>query len=145
MNNEISEKAKRTLADLPRRKAMQRLERDGATSAKALQRRVRAIAEERKIPPADFAKLMYKRISILAIMQFCKKHKISFDWLLCGDLKGLARMEQRRKDAEAAASHPGGAQGYFLKIFCGLDESHQEVALATLRKLATEQMEGRSK
>jgi hypothetical protein len=139
MNNEISEEAKRTLADLPRRKALQRLERDGATSTKAVQRRVRAIAEERKIPPADFAKLMYKRISTLAIMQFCEKHKIRYDWLLCGDLRGLARMEQRRKDAEAAASHPGGAQGYFLKFFCGLDESHQEMALACIRKLATEQ------
>ena len=122
---------------------MQRLERDGATSTKAVQRRVRAIAGERKIPQADFAKLMHKRISTFAVMQFCEKHKISYDWLLCGDLQGLARMEQRRKDAQAAASHPGGAQGYFLKIFCGLDERHQELALTCIRKLATEQREGR--
>jgi hypothetical protein len=122
---------------------VQRLERDGATSTKAVQRRVRAIAGERKIPQADFAKLMHKRISTFAVMQFCEKHKISNDWLLCGDLQGLARMEQRRKDAQAAASHPGGAQGYFLKIFCGLDERHQELALTCIRKLATEQREGR--
>jgi hypothetical protein len=130
MNNEISEEAKKAIADLPRRKALQRLERDGATSTKAVQRRVRAIAEERNIPPADFAKLMHKRISITAIGAFCEKYKISYDWLLCGDLQGLAHMEQRRKDAEAVASHPGGAQGYFLKIFCGLDERHQETVIS---------------
>ena len=144
MNNEISEEAKRALADLPRRKALARLERDGAQSTAAVQRRVRALAQERNIPPADFAKLMHKRISTLAVMQFCTKHEISYDWLLCGDLKGLARTEQRRKDAEAAASHPGGAQGYFLKIFCSLDERHQETAIKVVRKLATEQMEGGS-
>ena len=27
---------------------------------------------------------------------FCKKHKVSFDWLLAGDLKGLKRMTQDR-------------------------------------------------
>jgi hypothetical protein len=53
-------------------------------------------------------------------------------------------MEQRRKDAEAAASHPGGAQGYFLKIFCSLDERHQEMAIKVVRSLATEQREGGS-
>lgn len=143
-NKEISEEAKKAIADLPRRKALQRLERDGATSTKAVHRRVLAIAEERKIPPADFAKLLYKRISTFAVMQFCTKHEISYDWLLCGDLKGLARMEQWRKDAEAAASHPGGAQGYFLKIFCSLDESHQKTAIKVIRKLATEQLDGGS-
>ena len=110
-------------------------------SISALTSTTGAIAEERKIPRADFAKLMHKRISTFAIMQFCTKHKISHDWLLCGDLKGLARMEQRRKDAEAMASHPGGAQGYFLKIFCSLDEEHQETAIRNIRVLAREQME----
>jgi hypothetical protein len=112
MTNEISEEAKRTLADLPRRKALQRLERDGATSRPAMQRRILALAAERSIPPADFHKLMYKRPSTEAVMVFCKKHKVSFDWLLCGDLKGLARMEQKRKQAAAAASHSGGPSGY---------------------------------
>ena len=92
MNNEISEEAKRTLADLPRRKALQRLERDGATSRPAMQRRILALAAERSIPPADFHKLMYKRINTYDIMVFCEKHKVSYDWLLCGDLKGLHRM-----------------------------------------------------
>jgi hypothetical protein len=41
---------------------------------------------------ADFHKLMYKRPSTGAVLDFCKKHKVSADWLLCGDLKGLRRM-----------------------------------------------------
>lgn len=138
MNNEISEEAKRSLADLPRRKALQRLERDGAISTPAMQRRIRAIAAERSIPPADFHRLRYKRPSTHAVMVFCEKHKVSADWLLCGDLKGLARMEQQRKQAAAAASHSDGRRGYFLKIFCGLNEKQQSLALTILHKLATE-------
>lgn len=138
MNNEISEQAKRTLADLPRRKALQRLERDGATSRPAMQRRIQAIAAERSIPPADFHKLMYKRSSTQAVIDFCKKHKVNADWLLCGDLKGLARIERERKQAAAVASHPAGASGYFLKVFCALNAKQQELALAIIHKLATE-------
>jgi hypothetical protein len=85
---------------------------------------------------------MYKRPSTSAVMDFCKKHKVSFDWLLCGDLKGLARMEQKRKRAAAAASHSGGPSGYFLKVFCGLNEKNQETAIAIVRKLAEEQLDG---
>ena len=53
---------------------------------------------------------------------------------MCGDLKGLARMEQKRKQAAAAASHSGGPSGYFLKVFCGLNEKNQETAIAIVRK-----------
>jgi hypothetical protein len=97
MNNEISEEAKRALADLPRRKALARLEQDGAHSTTAVQRRVRAVAHERNIPPADIHKLMYKRINTRDIMVFCKNHEISYDWLLCGDLAGLQRMTREHK------------------------------------------------
>jgi hypothetical protein len=103
MNEEISEEAKRTLADLPRRKALQRLGRDGATSIPAVQRRILALAAERSIPPADFHKLMYKRPTTQAVMDFCEKHKVSFDWLLCGDLKGLQRMTLEARAVAAGA------------------------------------------
>ena len=85
-----------------REAAMARLEIDGAHSTEALQRRVRVLAEERKLPPADYAKLMHKRISTMAIMEFGKKHNVNFDWLLVGDLKGLAHMERERRGAPAA-------------------------------------------
>jgi hypothetical protein len=97
MTNEISEEAKRAIAENRRRKAFDRLERDGAHSTAALQRRVRALAQERNIPAADFHKLMYKRPSTPDVMVFCEKHKVSYDWLLCGDLKGLQRMISEHK------------------------------------------------
>ena len=54
MNNEISEEAKKSLANAGRRADRRRLERDGASSTAALQRRVQAIAQEKNVPPADF-------------------------------------------------------------------------------------------
>src|SRR5258707_3505299 len=93
----ISEEAKRAIADLARRKAADRLRRDGAHSMDAIRRRVRAIAQERNLQPADIAKLMYKRISTTHTLAFAEKHKISLDWLLCGDLKGLQRMAPEAK------------------------------------------------
>jgi hypothetical protein len=74
--------AKKSLANVARRKAFDRLEKDGAHSSDALRRRVRALAHERNIPPADFAKLMHKRILTQHVMVFCEKHKVSYDWLL---------------------------------------------------------------
>ncbi len=87
MNNEISQEAETSIAQLQQRKARERLDRDGAHSDDALRRRVRAFAQERNLQPADYAKLMYKRINTRDVMLFCEKHKVSFDWLLCGDLR----------------------------------------------------------
>jgi hypothetical protein len=97
MSNDISEEAKTSLAAVRDRKAAERLRRAGAESRPAMQRRVLALATERGIPPADYAKLMYKRGGTAAFMAFCKKHNVSTDWLLCGDLKGLQRMTQWAK------------------------------------------------
>jgi hypothetical protein len=99
IDKEISEEAKRALAEAAMRRAANRLRRDGADSHDALRRRVRAFAAERSLSPADIAKLMYKRISTRDVMAFCKKHKVSFDWLLYGDLRGLHRMAQEAKAA----------------------------------------------
>ena len=84
-DREISQEAKTALANASRRKAADRLRRDGCQSMDAVRRRVRAVAEERQLQPAEYAKLMHKRISTAAAVDFCDKHKISMDWLLCGD------------------------------------------------------------
>src|SRR5665647_3837728 len=97
MNNEISEEEAKT--SIKQRQARERLTRDGAHSSDALRRRVRAFAEERSLPPAEIHKLMYKRISTRDVMLFCEKHKVSYDWLLCGDLRGLQRMTREAKAA----------------------------------------------
>ena len=69
-----------------------RLKRDGCQSSDAVRRRVLALAAERNLQPADYAKLLHKRISAAPAVDFCEKHKVSLDWLLCGDLQGLQRM-----------------------------------------------------
>jgi hypothetical protein len=96
-DEEISQEAKTALANAARRKAADRLARDGAHSMDAIRRRVQAIAQERNLQPADIAKLMHKRISTSHAVAFCEKHKISLDWLLCGDLQGLHRMTKEAK------------------------------------------------
>jgi hypothetical protein len=101
MNNEISEEAKKSLANVARRKAFDRLEKDGAHSTAALQRRVRALAEERNIPTTDIHKLMYKKPSTHSVMVFCEKYKVSYDWILCGDLRGLQKMSQSARTDQA--------------------------------------------
>jgi hypothetical protein len=92
MNSDISEEAKRAIADGARRRAADRLDRDGRHSPDAVRRRVLALAAERNLAPADYAKLLHKRISSSAAVDFCDKHKVSLDWLLSGDLQGLQRM-----------------------------------------------------
>jgi hypothetical protein len=134
MNNEISQEAKRAIADLARRKAADRLNRDGAHSMDAIRRRVRALAQERNLQPAEFAKLMYKRISTTHAMAFCEKHKISMDWLLCGDLKGLQRMtcEAKAQQAETVEAQ----RQEMVRLFLALPPRLQPTALAGIREIA---------
>ena len=96
MKDEISQEAK-TAAAVREQRATERLRQAGAYSTPAVQRRIQAFAIERGIPPAEYAKLLHKRISTAAFMAFCKKHNVSADWLLCGDLKGLQRMTNEAK------------------------------------------------
>src|SRR5258707_12543564 len=98
----------------------------------AVRRRVRAIAHERNLQPAEIAKLMYKRISTSHVMAFCKKHKISMDWLLCGDLKGLQRMTQ-----EAKAEPPEMTEAQrteVTQLFLALSPRMQSVALGCIQE-----------
>ena len=59
---DISEEAKQALANVAQRKASNRLLRDGCGTDAAMKRRVLALAAERNLPPADYAKLMHKRV-----------------------------------------------------------------------------------
>lgn len=133
MDEEISDKAKKALADNARRKAFGRLERDGAHSNAALQRRVRALAAERNIPPADLAKLMQKRVNDRAIHVFCEKYKVSYDWLLCGDLRGLQRMVQNAFAGRPEISEAERKE--VVSLYCALSPRHQAAALGCLREL----------
>jgi hypothetical protein len=135
MNNEISEEAKRALADVKRRKAIDRLQRDGCCSMDAVRRRVLALAGERDIPPAEYAKLMHKRVSTRAAMAFCEKHKVSLDWLLYGDLQGLRRMTQEAKAAPPEMTE--ALRKEVTQLFLALSPRMQTVALGCMRQLMT--------
>ena len=134
MTKEISEEAKKSLANAVRHAAFRRLERDGAHSTAALQRRVRAFAQERNIPAADFHKLMYKRPSTRDVMVFCEKHKVSFDWLLCGDLKGLQRMTSERKLCNQAVPIADG----LMQKYRNLSPALQAIVEETVDRLLEE-------
>jgi hypothetical protein len=135
MSNEISQEAKTSIAQLNQRKACERLARDGANSNDALRRRVRAFATERSLPPADIHKLMYKRISTRDVMLFCEKHKVSYDWLLCGDLRGLQRMTQEAK--AIPREMPEAQRKEVMALFSALSPRMQTVALGCMQELLT--------
>jgi hypothetical protein len=133
MNSDISEEAKKAIANAATRRAADRLERDGCHSMDAVRRRVLAFAVERNLQPADYAKLMHKRITTSAVVAFCNKHKVSFDWLLCGDLKGLQRMTQ-----EAKANPPEISEAQreeVTRLFFALPPQKQLIGFALLREL----------
>jgi hypothetical protein len=134
-SHEHRNQPKTSIAQLNQWKARERIERDGAHSNDSLRRRVRAIAEERSLPPADMAKLMYKRISTRDVMTFCEKHKVSADWLLCGDLRGLHRMPREVKATPRGM--PEAQRKEVMALFSALSPRMQAVALGHIRELMT--------
>jgi hypothetical protein len=88
---------------------------------------------KRNLPPAEIAKLMYKRINDRDMMAFCKKHKVSFDWLLYGDLRGLQRMTQ---DAKATPQKtPEALRKEVVALFSALSPQMQSFALGRIREM----------
>jgi hypothetical protein len=76
--------------------ALGRLNAAGASSKAAIRQRIALIAAERKLDPSEINSLMKGRwLPTFDLCQFAKKHRLSFDWLLGGDLKGRLRMAQR--------------------------------------------------
>lgn len=72
-----------------------RLSVDGATSKDAIRRRILALAYERKLPKAEFAKAL--TCQTFQVAEFVERHRLSFDWLYFGDLKGLLWMTNDRR------------------------------------------------
>src|ERR1700730_18820911 len=97
MTKDISDEAKRAIADAPRRRAFDRLHRDGGTSTPAMRRRIEAFAIEKGIPPTKIAKLMRGRTTVHHVAQFCEEQHVNADWLLAGALRGLLDTVKRRK------------------------------------------------
>ena len=89
----------------------------------------------RNIPPADFAKLMYKRLGTRDVMAFCEKHKVSYDWLLCGDLAGLQRMTREHK-AQAGGRLDDKWVNFLRIALITIPPHHRRAAFERVRKIA---------
>jgi hypothetical protein len=72
---------------------MDRLKRDGALSREAIRRRLQWVAYDRKLAPAEITKAMRTR----NIVAFCKKHGVSLDWVLYGNLQDHPKKSWERK------------------------------------------------
>jgi hypothetical protein len=131
MNMDISEEAKQALANRQLVIARNRLRNDGCSSDAAFQRRVLALAAERNLPPAEYAKLLHKRVPMPPITAFSKKHDVSLDWLMDGSLQGLQRMKQWKK----AGMTPDEQRAKMLRLFIALPPDTQRLALQMLREL----------
>jgi hypothetical protein len=77
---------------------------------------------------------MHKRITTPAVMAFCKKHEVSFDWLLCGDLQGLHRMTIAAKTRQAETVEAQRQE--IIRLFLALPARLQPTALAGIRDIA---------
>jgi hypothetical protein len=139
MNMDISEEAKLAIANRAQVKARARLVRDGCHTDAAMRRRLLALAAERDLPPAEYAKLMHKRIMMKSIHEFCSKHDVSLDWLIYGDLKGLLRMKQWAKQDQGMTAdeqhtppiEEGSAR--FLALFYQMGPTDQALISDVLR------------
>jgi hypothetical protein len=86
MKDEISQEAKAALANAAKVRRMRRLDRDGCSKSDAVRRRLRYIAAERKLEPADIAKIIMRRLRLDDLAGFAQQHGISMDWLMFGDI-----------------------------------------------------------
>jgi hypothetical protein len=69
----------------------------GCNSDEAVRRRILWFAHERKLPPIEIDKAMTCRVDHIGA--FARRHEISLDWLLEGNLKGLRQMPVKRSPA----------------------------------------------
>ena len=76
---------------------------------------------------------MFKRINTHDVMMFCEKHKVSYDWLLCGDLRGLQRMAQEFKATPQEV--PEAQRKEVIQLFSALSPRLQTVALGCMQEL----------
>ena len=131
MSTEISAEAKLAIANGALIRARNRLRQDGCSSDDAFRKRVLLLAAERNFPPAEYAKLLRKRVPMGPSTAFCKKHDVSMDWLMDGDQKGLQRMKAWKK----AGMTPDEQRAEILRLFSALAPDTQRLAIQMLREL----------
>ena len=126
----------------PASAAVRRLNKAGASSDAAVRRRIALIAAERKLNPSETKPLMSDRsIPLHPLGQFRKKHNLSLDWLLAGDLKGLKQTAEWKTQellsvATTREMQLAQWQGY-TRLYGKLGNAAVPIALAFLRNLTT--------
>jgi hypothetical protein len=118
---------RRRVAASPEIRATNRLTADGASSYLQIKRRIQWIEQEWLLPRCP----KIGRTPSKALCDYVRAHDISWDWLLCGDLKGLQRMIQRRRADKTAAS-PESLKAKLAR----LSESEREVVRKLIDRFA---------
>ena len=59
----------------------------------AIRARIRLVAHERGLPPDEVKQAIGLRDRPL--IEFIRRHRLSFDWVLAGDLRGRLRQARR--------------------------------------------------
>ncbi len=96
------EQANQALLNIVKRKARERLTRDGSASREAIHRRIRSIAKERDIPADVVARLLKGKIIKPRMVIFSTDYGLSLDWLLYRSLEGLRRMTKEKHQPPAS-------------------------------------------
>jgi hypothetical protein len=122
----------RTRAKQRRKTPQGRLTEDGASTNAAMRRRIQVIAHERRLQPSEVAKALTCRT--FEVLKFAERHRISVDWLIHGDLKGLLRTAQARERPPVDEE-----RGLIEKLLKQLDPRLLPVALQGIRKIVAEQ------
>jgi hypothetical protein len=124
--SEISQ-AQIALVEISKRKAKQRLNKDGASSNAAVRKRIALIAAERKLKPSETATFMKGRyIPLVPLGRFAEKHKLSVDWLIGGDLKKHPRFVPKAEATNEDWAH-------MLETFGKLDSSARAALVSCLQ------------
>jgi hypothetical protein len=82
---------------LRRKTACGRLSTDGAFHVTNIRRRLQWLANEYQIPKSELPKVTPSPTPTEELCDFIEKYRISYDWLIAGDLKGLLHMTNQRR------------------------------------------------
>jgi hypothetical protein len=93
---------------------------------------VRAIAYEWQLPPEDVAiALKSGNRATEEMFDFANRHKISLDWLIWGDIKGLQRMMRLRRPA-------GPPPMELREKILSLTPHHQQIVMEEIQRMLEE-------
>jgi len=114
--------------------ALARLSNEGAGSNAAIRRRIALITAERKLDHSETQALTKGRwLRTYDICQFAKKHHVSVDWLIGGDLKAYPR---RSALCQAMTHRPRAMSGQeFVAALAMLDEKSRQFIIGYMQLL----------